>query len=51
MSREIRNICWEVYLNGEVVDYIDFPPGLKPKQVRKALLAQGYDPNIRVRKN
>ena len=51
MSREQAEICWEVILNGEVVDYLDFPAGLKPKQVRKALIAQGYDSNIRVRKN
>ena len=50
-EREVKNICWEVKLGGSVIECVDYPPGLKAKQVRKALLAEGYDPNIRVRKN
>ena len=51
MSTEQKQICWEVHLNGIIVDHVDFPSGMNKKQIRKALLSQGYDPKIRVRKN
>jgi len=39
------------HINGIIVDHVDFPSGMNKKQIRKALLSQGYDSKIRVRKN
>ena len=47
----IGNQVWDVILNGKVIATVPYESGDRSEDIRAALIADGFDPRISVRKH